>query len=110
VHARFGQTAKAEILYREVRKGLITLGAPFEAAMISTDLAMLYIVTGRSRLLEALAAETGRMFQALEADQDALQTLAFWCQAAAQGAVTLESLKQLRAYLAEGVPIRPLSE
>jgi tetratricopeptide (TPR) repeat protein len=110
VHARFGQTAKAEMLYREARKGLMELDAPFEAAMTCTDLAALYIVTGRSRLLEALAAETCRMFQKLGANQDALQALIIWRQTAAHGTVTLKSLKQLRKRLAEGVPIRPLSE
>jgi len=110
IHARFGQTARPELLYREAREGLIDLGSPYEAAMVSTDLALLYLATGRSRELGDLAAETHREFRQMGADADANHAFKLWQHAVLQEQVNFDSLKNVRVSLAKSTPIRLVSE
>jgi tetratricopeptide (TPR) repeat protein len=101
IHARFGQTAKAELTFLEVREGLTELVVPLEVAMVSIDLGLLYLSTGRLAELESLAGETHRLLHHLGADHDALATLLLWHHAARERRVTAAVLKDIRGALME---------
>lgn len=97
---RFGAVRQAEQYFLKARAGLVSLGAPYEVAMISIDLAMIYLPERRFDELARLTRETYRLFQAMSADKKALATLALWGQALREETLTLEFLMSSRHALA----------
>lgn len=101
--ARLGALGRAELVYMEVRRGLVDLGLTFEVGWISVDLAMLYLSQGRTTELEALIRETVALFRSLKVEAKAQEALDIWRQAED---VTMDLLKTARMiFTGEAKPI-----
>ncbi len=100
IQARFGATAQAELSYKASRRGLIEMVAPYEVAMISLDLAALYLPQGRLGELRELASETWKLCSGLSLQKQAISALQLWHDAVEQRQLTLELLTSTRTTVA----------
>ena len=94
-----GHLDQAETALREARDGFIARGIGFDAAMVSLDLATIYLRQGRSADLKRLAAEMVPVFESRDVHQEALAALLLFRQAADAEEVTLGLLERLSDYL-----------
>lgn len=96
----------AEAAFAEARNGFIAAGNGYTAALVSLDLAMVYVRQGRSGELKRLARLMGPIFEAQDVHREAVAALILFQKAAAAEKVTAESLARLSAYLerAQGNP------
>ncbi len=72
---------RAKRAFQIARRGFLQLGAPWELALCSLDLATLYRAGERWAELEALAADTFGRFRELAADFEAIAALSLWVEA-----------------------------
>jgi transcriptional regulator with XRE-family HTH domain len=70
---------------------------PYEAALVSLDLAVLYLKAGRTVEVRQLAIEMGRIFRAKGIAREALAALSTFCEAARHDTVTVELIGQVIA-------------
>jgi len=96
---RLGLTRRGEVLLRQARQGFVELGAPFEMALVSLDLARLYCDEGAMEDLLAVATETFDRFHALCPDPEARNALVLWRRAIARRALTDKILRKVREIL-----------
>ena len=96
IEIRFGFTGRGELSLRGARRGLVQLRMPFDAALVSLDLSLLYLEEERYEEMQRLAAETYRIFQALSADRDAQAALLLWKQAVQRQILDSEVVIQVR--------------
>jgi len=94
-----GRGAEAERCYLAARDGFAERDLPFHAALISLDLAQLYVEEGRSRELAELAAWMVAVFESRELPARANVALMLFQQAVAAKQVTVEALRGLRSCL-----------
>ncbi len=104
IHARLGAQGRAELVYREVRDGLVDLKLAYEVGMLSIDLACLYLAQGRHEKLEALVRETAAIFRRLGVEPKAQEALNIWRQAKD---VTEDLLKRVRGIFASQTVAMP---
>ena len=104
VQGRLGQHGVAELTFLEVRKGLLELRLPYDVAMVSIDLGILYLETGRITECRRLAAETVKLFSRMSSERNAMAALLLWQRASAEE-ISTELLKQVREVLAEHAPV-----
>ena len=76
-----GQDAEAESLFLEARESFLQDDIPYEAALVSLDLAALYAKRGQTEEAKRLAAEIVSVFASRQVHREALAALAFWKQA-----------------------------
>lgn len=76
-----GQTQLAESLFESAREGFLAEGVPYDAALVSLELATLYAEQSRMADLRRLAREILPVFSSLQAHQEALAALACLKQA-----------------------------
>jgi len=67
---------------------------PYEAALVSLDLAALYLKEGRTAEVRGLAIEMARIFKAMGIAREELAALSTFCDAARQDTVTVELISQ----------------
>jgi len=67
---------------------------PYEAALVSLDLAVLYLKEGRTAEVRRLAIEMGRIFKAKGIAREELVALSTFCDAARHDTVTVELISQ----------------
>lgn len=72
---------RAETRFRLARRGFDRLGAPWDLALCSLELAALYRAGEEWEKLEDLAEETFGRFRELEADHEAIAALSLWLEA-----------------------------
>ncbi len=101
VLAGLGRQAAAEQAFVGARDSLVERGMGFAAAMVSMDLAALYLRTGRTGEVRALAESMIPIFQAQDIHREALAALILFQEAARREAVTLTLVERLSAYLRE---------
>lgn len=94
-----GDHATAERLYRQTREGFIAHHMGYDAAMVSLDLAILYLREGRLADVQHLAEEMLPIFQAQSVDRETLATLRLFQEAARRQDLTVEQLRDLAASL-----------
>jgi len=80
-----GQTKEAEALFLAARDGFMAEDIPYDTALVSLELALLYAEQGRAAELKRLAAELVPIFASRQIHREALAALAFL-----QGAVEAE--------------------
>ena len=97
VEARLGAQGRAELIYLEVRSGLVDLELGYEVGMLQVDLALLYLAQGRRAELEALVGETVRILHRLGVEPKAREALAVWRRC---GSMTEDLLKHVRELFA----------
>lgn len=100
IQTRFGATAQAELSHKAARRGLIEMGAMYEVAMISLDLAALYLPQGRIGELRDIASETWQLCSSISLDTQAIGALRIWYRAIEQHQLTLELLASTRVTVA----------
>ena len=91
--------ATAERLYRQTREGFTAHRIAYDAAMVSLDLAILYLREGRLADVQQLAEEMLPIFQAQNVDREALATLRLFQEAARRQELTIEKVRELAASL-----------
>lgn len=94
-----GRIAQAERLLLAARDGFIDDGIPYDAALVSLDLAILYTREGRTDGLRRLAQETFPIFSSLQIHREALAALSFLQNALKAERATLELVSKVADFL-----------
>ncbi|HYN22725.1 MAG TPA: tetratricopeptide repeat protein, partial [Thermoanaerobaculia bacterium] len=94
-----GQLRMAESLFRTARNGFVEEGIPYDTALVSLDLAVLYAQQGRMRDLKRLAFEMVPIFSSLQIHREALAALAFLKKAMESEQANLELVTGVAAFL-----------
>jgi len=94
-----GRPGPAESLLLATRDGFLAEGIPYDTALVSLEIAMLYAEQGRTAELKQLAAEMVPIFSSLHIHREALAALAFLAQAIESEAAGLELLGAVADYL-----------
>lgn len=96
-----GRDGEAEARLRAAREGFLAEGAAYDAALVSLELAGLYLDQGRTSDVLALARGMVETFRRLEVHREARAAAAIFARAAAAEAVTAELLHRLARELRE---------
>jgi len=101
-----GQLRHAETLFLAARDGFLAEGIPYDTALVSLELALLYAEQGRTEDLKRLAAEMVPIFASRHIHREALAALTFFQQAVEAETAGAELVAKVAAYLrrAEGDP------
>jgi len=94
-----GQFEAAERCLTWAQQGFVQQEIAYDAALVSLDLAALYAELGDAEELERLAGEMVPIFRARDIHREALAALAFFRQAAAARAVTVDLVRRLLDFL-----------
>lgn len=86
---RLGQTELAGESLRQVREGFIDAGIGYDVALVSVDLAALYLEAGRTAEVRRLSQETYPLFLVRGVRREALAAWDLFRQAAERDAVTV---------------------
>jgi tetratricopeptide (TPR) repeat protein len=97
--AGLGQRDKALTSLEQVRRAFEDRKLPFDFALASLDLALLYREEGRSAEIKALAGEMLRIFEAQQVHREALGAVILFQEAAEKEQVTAALALRLGAYL-----------
>lgn len=97
VAAGEGRTAEAIDGLEQVSRDFTVLKQPYNAALSSLDLAVLWLREGRTREVKELALTMGWIFTAQGIAREALAALQLFCNAASQEAATLELARKVIA-------------
>jgi tetratricopeptide (TPR) repeat protein len=94
-----GRRGPAETSLRAARAGFLGEGIPYDTALVSLDLALLFAEQGRSAELKRLAAEMVSLFASRRIHREALAALSFLQQALAAEQATLDVVTRVACYL-----------
>ncbi|HXU29739.1 MAG TPA: hypothetical protein VN851_04095 [Thermoanaerobaculia bacterium] len=108
VSAGLDRTELAETAFLGAREAFLDRGMGFGAAMVSMDLAALYLRAGRMEEVRALAEAMIPIFQAQDIHREALAALVLFQEATRREAVTLAFVERLATYLREAEVDRDL--
>jgi len=106
LNAGLGLHNRAEREFQEVQEAFVEKNIPYDAALVSLDIATLYLEQGRTAEIKRLATEMLPIFQILDIHREALAALALFQKAAQMEQVSISLVQQLARYLetAEGRP------
>lgn len=99
-----GLYRRGEALLRAARQSFTGLDAPYEIALVSLDLAEVYLLDRRWSEMRKLTAETYQLFQSLCADKEALRTLRYWREAVLAQTVSEAAIATARQQLHQRLP------
>lgn len=94
-----GRLDQAEVAFREVRSAYMQLALDWDAALVSLELASVYVRQGRSADLLGLAEEMLAVFGARNIHREALQALAYFCGAAHLEGVGIALIQEVSDFL-----------
>ncbi len=94
-----GDLDRAQGAFEEVRTGFEARSMPYDQALVSLDLAGVYLVRERFGEVLELAGEMLAVFRALEIDREAIAALFFLQEAVRARSVSLALLGELGTYL-----------
>jgi tetratricopeptide (TPR) repeat protein len=94
-----GQLHRAETQLLAARDGFVAEGIPYDTALVSLELALLYAEQGRTEELKRLAAEMVPIFASRHIHREALAALTFFRQAVETEAAGAELVGRIAAYL-----------
>lgn len=95
----YGQLESAEEILRKVRYGFVLQERGYETAMVTLDLALVYLRQGRSAELKQLAGEMHEVFSAEEVHQEAVAALLLFEDAALRETLSADLVVDLATYL-----------
>jgi len=98
--------AAAESLYGEARRRALDRGVAWDAGLVSLELALVYLVQGRTAQVRELASEALGVFAEQKVERETRASLELLEAAARRDAVTRELLEQAIAALGRAQPIR----
>lgn len=113
VAAGHGRMEEAAAGLEQVSRSFMDRELPYDAALSSLDLSVLWLKAGRTTEVRELAVAMGQIFEAKGIDREALAALKLFCDAARQESATVELARQVIAEIEEArrSPIkRPKSE
>lgn len=90
-----GRALEAEHAFLEARQELMELEAPLDAALISLDLAALYLEQGRTDIARRIAAEILPIFRSREIEREAIAAVMVFQQAVEQDRISFELIRRL---------------
>jgi tetratricopeptide (TPR) repeat protein len=94
-----GQPDQAEALFLEARDGFVCEGIPYDTALVSLDLAVLYAEQARTADLKRLAGEMVPLFSSLYLRREALAALSYLKHAAKAESATVDLVSAVAAFL-----------
>jgi tetratricopeptide (TPR) repeat protein len=94
-----GQLAEAESMFLAARDGFLAEGIPYDTALVSLELALLYAEQGRAAELKRLAGEMVPVFASRQIHREALAALAFFRQAVEAERAGVEVVGKIAEYL-----------
>ena len=94
-----GDLERGRDAFREVREGFVARSMPYDVALVSLDLAAVYLKLERYADVLRLAGEMVAIFRSLQIDRETIAALFFLEQAAATRGVSLALLAELASYL-----------
>jgi hypothetical protein len=97
-----GRIEEAIAGLERVRQDFTARGLPYDAALASLDLALLWLKVGRSREVLEIARAMTWIFQAQGISREALGALALFREAAQSEAVTVDLVQRVIAEVREG--------
>lgn len=89
----------AEGALQEARRGFIELSLPFETALVSLDLALVYLESGKAREVAGLASEAVTLFRSRQIHREAVAGLLLFREAAQRDQVTVKLVRRLADFL-----------
>ena len=101
IAAGLGDLAFAEQSYLETRDGFVSHGMGYDAAIVSLDLAILYLRQGRTADVRQLAEEVFPIFETQDVHREALAAFALFQETAREDRLTLDKARQVAAFLRE---------
>ena len=101
-------TPLAERRFKRALEVLRIFRAPFDIALVSLDLSVLYCHEERWHELEQLAKETYQLFRELSADSEAIAALSLWLNAANKHTLTADLIADITAKVAGRMGRSPL--
>ncbi len=99
IAAGLGDAEAAERFFVETRQGFLDQGIGYDVAMVSLDLAVLYINDGRTAEVRRIAEEMVALFEAQDVHREALAALRFFLEAVQREEVTAEFVLEIGARL-----------
>jgi tetratricopeptide (TPR) repeat protein len=94
IAAALGRAGEAESAYRATQDELLAARLPYDAALVTLDLAALLLQQGRGNEARSLAEEMLPIFQARQIHREALAALAVFQRAAEMDGLTVALLKE----------------
>jgi tetratricopeptide (TPR) repeat protein len=94
-----GQFEEAESHFLAARHGFLQQGIAYDAALVSLELALLYLEERRTAEVKHLAAEMVAVFEQQEVHREATVALMLFHDAAEMERVSAEQVRQLMTYL-----------
>ncbi len=99
IAAAAGLPEEAERSFLDVRAGFISQGIGYDAAMVSLDLALLYLRQNRTDAVKELAEEMHEIFAAGDVHREATAALVLFQEAAHRETLTAELIEEMAVYL-----------
>lgn len=97
-HATGDHEAAAE-LYLQVQEGFVEMGIAYDAALVSLQLATLYLETGRTAEVRELASQMLPIFRSRQIHREAAATGLVLIEALRRDAATVDLVQEVEAYM-----------
>lgn len=94
-----GQRNLAEALLLKARNGFLSEGKPFDVALVSLDLALVYAEQNRVNELKRIAEEIVPIFSSHQIHREALAALSFWRKAVETETACLPLVTRIASFL-----------
>lgn len=94
-----GELEEAERALVDTRDGFTAESQAFNAALVSLDLSLVYLETGRTAELRRLASTITPVFASQDLEQEPMAALLLFQKAVAAETVTADTIRSLRSYL-----------
>jgi tetratricopeptide (TPR) repeat protein len=94
-----GKTDEAREILESVRRSWIELGNAYEVALVSLELAAVYLDEGRTAEVKALAPQLVPVFRAEDGHGEAAKAVTLFCEAVWQEIATAQLARQVVAFL-----------
>jgi transcriptional regulator with XRE-family HTH domain len=101
VAAGLGHRQEALEALEQVRRDFEARTLPYDYALVSLDLALVYREEGRSMEIKALAGEILKIFEAQRVHREALAAVVLFRQAAEKEQITTDLVRRLQDYLSK---------
>lgn len=99
VHHATGEHRAAAELYLKVQEGFVEMGIAYDAALVSLELATLYLETGCTAEVRELASQMLPIFRSRQIHREAAATGLVLIEALRRDAATVDLVQEVEAYM-----------